>query len=73
MEIKSFGKVLAHETSPQEALEQLYDLQLQQSFPNLCVALKILLTIPVSVATCERSFSTLKLIKIYLRSTTSQE
>ena len=73
MEIKSFGKVLAHETSPQETLEQLYDLQLQQSFPNLCVAFKILLMIPVSVATCERSFSTLKLIKTYLCSTTSQE
>ena len=33
----------------------------------------ILLTIPVTVATAERSFSKLKLIKSYIRSTMSQE
>jgi len=33
--------------------------------------LRIFLTIAVSVATCERSFSKLKLIKNYLRSTMS--
>ena len=37
------------------------------------IAYRILLTIPVSVATAERSFSKLKLIKNYLRSTMSQE
>ena len=37
------------------------------------VAYRILLTIPVSVASAERSFSKLKLIKSYLRSTMSQE
>ncbi|XP_049800129.1 uncharacterized protein LOC126235449 [Schistocerca nitens] len=41
---------------------------------NFCpnVALRILLTLPVTVASGERSFSKLKLIKTYLRSTTSQ-
>ena len=38
-------------------------------YPNLCIALRVLLTTPVSVATGERSFSKLKLIKTYLRST----
>ena len=33
--------------------------------------LRIFLTIAISVATCEKSFSTLKLIKNYLRSTMS--
>ena len=33
------------------------------SFPNTCIAYKILLTIPVTVAFAERSFSKLKLIK----------
>ena len=37
----------------------------------LCV--RLFLTIGVSVASCERSFSKLKLIKNYLRSTMSQE
>ena len=42
-------------------------------FPNLRTSLRILLTISVSVASCERSFSKLKLIKTYLRSTMCQE
>ena len=42
-------------------------------FPNLRTALQILLTVSVSVASCERSFSKLKLIKTYLRSTMTQE
>lgn len=40
--------------------------------PNLSVALRILLTMPVTVASGERSFSKLKLIKNFLRSTTTQ-
>jgi hypothetical protein len=42
------------------------------SFPNACIAYRILLTIPITVASIERSFSKLKLIKFYLRSTMSQ-
>jgi len=33
----------------------------------------LLLTLPVTVATCERSFSKLKFVKNYLRSTMSEE
>ena len=39
--------------------------------PNLYTALQILATMPVSVASGERSFSKLKLIKTYLRSNMS--
>ena len=41
-------------------------------FSNLTVALRILLTLPVTVASGERSFSKLKLIKNYLRTTMTQ-
>jgi len=41
-------------------------------FPCLRVALQILLTISVSVASCERSFSKLKLILTYLRASMSE-
>ena len=42
-------------------------------FPNAWTALRILQTIPVTVAKGERSFSKLKLIKTHLRSTMAQE
>lgn len=40
--------------------------------PNVSIALRILLTLPITVASGERSFSKLKLIKTYLRSTMSE-
>ena len=42
-------------------------------FPNAFIAYRILLTIPVTVASAERSSSKLKLLKSYLRSTMPQE
>jgi len=42
-------------------------------FPNFYIALRTLLTIPITVASGERSLSKLKLIKTYLRSSMGQE
>lgn len=42
-------------------------------FPNLRISLQILLTVAVSIASCERSFSKLKLILSYLRASMGQE
>jgi len=56
--------------------EQLLEAAVQYGkdvFPNLHIAIQIMLTVAVSVASCERSFSKLKLIKNYLRSTMKQD
>ena len=50
-----------------------YLKQMDGCYPNAWIAYRLLLTIPVTVACAERSFSKLKLIKSYLRSTMSQD
>jgi hypothetical protein len=70
-ELKILKEILQIEKSaPIDILNYIKRLD---SFPNTCIAYRILLTIPVTVASAERSFSKLKLIKPYLRSTMSQE
>ena len=44
----------------------------KDTFPNIYSALTILATMPVSTATAERSFSTLKSLKTWLRDTMCQ-
>ena len=44
----------------------------QYMFPNIHTILKVLLTMPVSTATAERSFSGLRHLKTYLRSNMSE-
>jgi len=41
-------------------------------FPNVCISLRIFLTIPATVASAERFFSKLELVKNYVRSAMSQ-
>ena len=48
-------------------------LKRHDCFLNTSIANRVLLTIPVTVASAERSFSKLKLLKSYLRSTMTQE
>ena len=45
---------------------------LATSLSDLCTLFQLYLTLPVTSATAERSFSKLKLIKTYLRSTIKQ-
>lgn len=54
-----------------EVLQFIKDLQ--NPFPNATVSYRILLTIPITVASAERSFSKLKLIKSYLRTSMTRE
>jgi hypothetical protein len=71
LELKVLKEILQiEESAPIDILNHIKRLD---SFPNACIAYRILLTIPIKVASTERSFSKLKLIKSYLRSTISQD
>ncbi|XP_054259942.1 uncharacterized protein LOC128984633 [Macrosteles quadrilineatus] len=69
-ELKVLSTIIKPNSSPKETLKMLNEFG-HGIAPNVSVALRILLTLPV--ANGERSFSKLKLIKTYLRSTMSQE
>ncbi|XP_065645369.1 zinc finger MYM-type protein 1-like [Hydra vulgaris] len=58
---------------PIDILLLIHNYSLTNAYPITAIAIRIFLTIPVTVATCERSFSKLKLIKNYMRSTMGQE
>jgi len=73
-ELKTLSNIIPdNSTSPLEVLRFIHSNGLHETLPNANIALRILLTVPVTVASGERSFSRLKLIKTYLRSTMTQE
>jgi len=61
------------ELGPLDILNILYIIGLESAFPNTETALRIFLTLPVTVASNWRAFSKLNLIKNYLRSQMCQE
>ncbi|XP_055307958.1 zinc finger MYM-type protein 1-like, partial [Sitodiplosis mosellana] len=74
-ELRIVGKIMeSHQIEHTiDILNEIAKKRLENSLPNAVIAYKILLTLPVSVATGERTFSKLKLTKTYLRSTMLQE
>ena len=44
-----------------------------KKFPNVCIALRIFCTLPVSISSNERSFSKLAIIKNKFRNSTNQD
>ncbi|KAI4992891.1 hypothetical protein ZWY2020_007204 [Hordeum vulgare] len=54
--------------------DQIYEfVRAADCYPNVSIAYQILLTVHVTVASAEQSFSKLKLLKNYMRTTMSQE
>ena len=71
--LNTLPSILPNAKSALDIMQFIHNNQLMDSYPNVYIALRILMTMPVTVASGERSFSKLKLIKNYLRSTMSQE
>lgn len=55
------------------AFKRYIEMDFINIYPNIAIALRIFLTLPVSIAEAERSFSVLKRIKNYSRSTMLQD
>lgn len=71
-EINTLQRNLKNENDPKPILQFTCEKKLIELFPNVYIAL-ILLTLPVTAASAERSFSKLKIVKNYLRSQISQD
>lgn len=72
-QVKSVFCESNEELTPVKLLRKIKSGDHKDLFTNLWISLRILVTIPVTVASAERSFSKLKLIKTYLRSAMTQD
>lgn len=60
-------------TGPRDALQFIVENKLQSMMPDVVTCYMLFLTLPVTVASCERSFSKLRMVKNYLRSSCGQD
>ena len=78
-EILSFRSTFRHEIDTSSSIRELADLLIinnhfmYSSFPEVWTAFLLFVTIPLTTASSERSFSKLKLKKTYLRNSMRQE
>ncbi|KAF2904737.1 hypothetical protein ILUMI_01440, partial [Ignelater luminosus] len=70
--LRDASRMLPYSMKPLDVLNYLCQNNIITLYSNTVVFLRILLTLPASVASGERSFPKLKLIKQYLRSSISQ-
>ena len=71
--LASVGTELFGNVSSLHLLNLIHKRGLQNIFPQTCIALRIFITMPVSVAKGERSFSKLAIVKNHLRSSMGQD
>ena len=75
--VSSWPKNISSIGNPLELLNAIHAKQLEPIFINVCIALRIFSTIPVSVASAERAFNQLYLLgnvlKTWQRSSMTQE
>ena len=71
--LSNIRETLIGKVNSLELLNKIFEKGLQNLFPQTCVALRIFISIPVSVSQGERSFSKLALVKNCLRSTMGQD
>ena len=64
--VQSSGFTFKNDATALDVLQWLSKHRLCESTPYLFMSLKLYLTVAVSIASCKRSFSKLKLIKSYL-------
>lgn len=67
-----FAKYCDSSNKPSNAMQSIIDCN-KNLFPNIFNLLKIFVTLPVATVTPERSFSTLKRLKNYLRNTVAED
>uniref|UniRef100_A0A3Q1EGE4 TTF-type domain-containing protein n=1 Tax=Acanthochromis polyacanthus TaxID=80966 RepID=A0A3Q1EGE4_9TELE len=72
-EIRNLPQLPTNRMSAFELLDLFHKKELTELYPNLWISPRIACTLPVTVASAERSFSKLKLIKTYLRSSMAQD
>ena len=61
-ELRSLSSHLTENLDPENALNYLYPKDLNEIYTNVPIALRILLTLPITVPSAEISFSKLKVI-----------
>ena len=67
--VQSSGFTFKNDATALDVLQWSSKHCLCESTPYVFMSLKLFLTVAISIASCERSFSKLKLIESYLRST----
>uniref|UniRef100_UPI00359004C9 zinc finger MYM-type protein 1-like n=1 Tax=Myxine glutinosa TaxID=7769 RepID=UPI00359004C9 len=73
MEIRNLPQLPTNMITAFDLLDFVHKKELTELYPNLWISLRIACTLPVTVESAERSFSKLKLMKTYLRSSMAQD